>query len=70
MHHINSWISLLLLVTIINTNAQKRDSLNTYYQTGALQPLMAHYEADRGNLLRFYTIQNSPERRDRLKIFY
>ncbi|GAA3934954.1 DUF885 family protein [Chitinophaga oryziterrae] len=31
--------------------------------------LLVHYEADKGSLNRFYTIDNSPERRERLKTF-
>lgn len=31
---------------------------------------MVQFEADRGSLMRFYTIANSPERRERLKQFY
>ncbi|TWV99215.1 DUF885 domain-containing protein [Chitinophaga pinensis] len=32
--------------------------------------LQQHYNADRGSLLRFYRIENAPERRDRFKVFY
>jgi len=40
-------------------------------QAGAQQmtDLLVHYEADKGSLNRFYTIDNSPERRERLKTF-
>jgi uncharacterized protein (DUF885 family) len=40
-------------------------------QAGAQQmtDLLIHYEADKGSLNRFYTIDNSPERRERLKTF-
>jgi uncharacterized protein (DUF885 family) len=31
--------------------------------------LLVHYEADKGSLNRFYVIDNSPERRERLKTF-
>ena len=31
--------------------------------------LLSHYEADKGSLMRFYRIDNSPERTDRLKTF-
>lgn len=60
---------MLLCTALIDINAQQKDSLDTYYQTGKVQPLMAHYDADRGNLARFYVIQNSPERRNRFKAF-
>lgn len=38
-------------------NASKND--------GTIQNLMAHYDADRGSLRRFYVIENSPERNSR-----
>jgi uncharacterized protein (DUF885 family) len=31
--------------------------------------LQQHYDADKGSLLRFYRIENAPERRERLKVF-
>jgi uncharacterized protein (DUF885 family) len=31
--------------------------------------LLSHYDADKGSLMRFYRIENSPERRERLKTF-
>lgn len=33
-------------------------------------PLLVQYRADRGSLERFYFVQNSPERRERFKLFY
>jgi hypothetical protein len=33
-------------------------------------PLIISYRADRGSLERFYTVANSPERRERFKAFY
>ncbi len=49
--------------------AQSGKASDTYYQTSDVQPLMQQYEADRGSLTRFYTIPNSPERRNRLVNF-
>ena len=49
--------------------AQLREPTDTYYQTGKVQPIMANYEADRGNLSRFYVIAGSPERRERFQTF-
>ncbi|MBS1580311.1 MAG: DUF885 family protein [Bacteroidetes bacterium] len=46
--------------------AQNGKSSDTYYHTSEVEPLMATYNADKGNLTRFYTITNSPERRERL----
>ncbi|THU34174.1 DUF885 domain-containing protein [Niastella caeni] len=37
-----------------------------YLQTSEVNNLMVQYEADRGSLSRFYFVENSPERRDRL----
>ena len=35
-----------------------------------LRPMIERYAADRGNLLRFYNVNASPERRERLRRFY
>ena len=59
----------LLLGTLHTGHAQMKDPLDTYYQTSEVQPLMAMYEADKGSLSRFYTIINSPERRERFQRF-
>ncbi|MBS1627312.1 MAG: DUF885 family protein [Bacteroidetes bacterium] len=56
-------ICSLLFQTAIAQNGKPSD---TYYYTSEVQPLMATYSADKGNLTRFYTITNSPERRERL----
>jgi uncharacterized protein (DUF885 family) len=37
-----------------------------YQQTSEVNNLMVQYEADRGSLNRFYFVENSPERRERL----
>src|SRR5688572_11571398 len=39
-------------------------------QVTELAPLIIRFDADEGSLTRFYTIQNSPERRERLRTFY
>jgi len=39
-------------------------------QVTEVAPLMIQFRADEGSLKRFYTIQNSPERRQRLTAFY
>ncbi len=56
--------SLLLFVSF-QTLSQK--AFDTYYQTNEVQPILVNYEADKGGLTRFYTIANSPERRERFK---
>lgn len=37
------------------------------YETSAVHPLLVQFEADRGSLSRFYTVDNSPERRERFR---
>jgi len=39
-------------------------------QTSEVHNLMINFEADRGSLSRFYFVVGSPERRERMKIFY
>ncbi len=58
-------IAIPILLSITGTQAQNQPTNELYYYTGKVQPLMAGYEADRGNLTRFYVIANSPERRQR-----
>jgi uncharacterized protein (DUF885 family) len=60
--------ALLSTLTLVSS-AQTRKDTDTYYQTSDVEPLMAQYDADRGSLTRFYTIINSPERRERFKKF-
>lgn len=50
------------------TNLSAQSSL--LLQTSEVHNLLVNYEADRGSLYRFYTITNSPERRERFKTFY
>ena len=59
---------ILSIVLFISIQAQAQKAFDTYYQTNEVQPLLVNYEADKGNLTRFYTIINSPERRERFKI--
>lgn len=58
---------ILLFLFVSNLHAQNRAATDIYYQTGKVQPFMANYEEDRGLLLRFYVIANSPERRVRME---
>jgi uncharacterized protein (DUF885 family) len=57
---------ILSYSTILGQSGKPTD---TYYQTSDVQPLMVQYEADKGSLTRFYTVDNSPERRTRLISF-
>lgn len=60
---------ILLLVLLLckhdKVAAQQDTDLSSYYQTSDVQPLIQHYNADKGSLTRFYTIINAPERRER-----
>jgi len=42
---------------------------NLLIQTSEVHHLLQNYESDRGSLMRFYTVNSSPERRERLKKF-
>src|SRR4051794_20905110 len=56
----------LLLITILHAHAQPEKVAPLYEQTSEVNNIMVQYQADYGNLSRFYVIQNSPERRERL----
>lgn len=58
-----------LILSFSTISGQSVKSTDSYYQTSDVQPIMQHYEADKGSLTRFYTISNSPERRIRLIAF-
>lgn len=58
---------ILLLTVSCEVAAQSSDH---YLQTSEVDHLLVNYEADKGSLTRFYTVTNSPERRQRLKQFY
>ncbi len=48
--------------------AQTKNNQGLLAQTSEVHPLMVEFEADKGSLTRFYTISNSPERRQRLEL--
>jgi uncharacterized protein (DUF885 family) len=50
------------MLSALSTTAQSV----LYQQNSEVNNLMVQYEADRGSLNRFYFVENSPERRDRL----
>lgn len=50
----------------IGTYAQPANIADLYDQTSEVNNIMVQYKADYGNLSRFYVIENSPERRERL----
>jgi len=55
-----------LLLTALQVNAQTENVNDLYQQTSEVNNVMVQYNADNGNLVRFYTVENSPERRARL----
>lgn len=57
----------LMLSTSAIVLAQPAPLSSLYKQTSDVHHLMANYAADRGSLIRFYVIENSPERRQRLE---
>lgn len=61
------FFSAVLVFVCGSIEAQTRSSLDNYYQSSELLPLITNYDADKGNLTRFYTIINSPERRERFQ---
>ncbi len=65
MKFLKSILYVLILVSFFkDTFAQSEPSVTEVY------PLIVQFRADRGSLERFYFVQNSPERRERFKIFY
>lgn len=62
--------SLLLTVSSTAVLAQPAPVTGLYRQTSDVHYLLTQYDADWGSLSRFYTIQNSPERRERFKTFH
>ena len=57
-------ISVFIILT--STRAQPVKVPALYEQTSEVNNVMVQFYADYGNLSRFYVIQNSPERRERL----
>ncbi|MFD1144662.1 DUF885 family protein [Larkinella insperata] len=61
---------LSLLLTAFSTIVLAQPAPGLYRQTSDVHHLLTQYEADWGSLRRFYTVENSPERRERFKMFY
>ncbi|RRB04719.1 DUF885 family protein [Larkinella rosea] len=62
--------SLLFAVGSPAVFAQPAPAQALYRQTSDVHHLLTNYEADWGSLSRFYTIANSPERRERFRTFF
>ncbi|GAB3931240.1 DUF885 family protein [Larkinella terrae] len=61
---------LLFLLLIITGSVLAQPVNGLYRQTSDVHHLLTNYEADWGSLSRFYTIENSPERRERFRTFF
>ena len=59
-------LTLCLFSTICISYAQPEQTPGLYQQTSEVNNIMVRYDADWGNLSRFYVIENSPEHRQRL----
>lgn len=64
MKAFKSLLCFFILITLCNCSFAQNESVTEVYS------LIVQLRADRGSLERFYFIQNSPERRERLKAFY
>ncbi|MEK6482093.1 DUF885 family protein [Catalinimonas sp. 4WD22] len=62
-------ITLLLLLSLLSlpVSAQNINAENLYHQTSEINNLMVPYQSDYGILSRFYNINTSPERINRLQ---
>jgi hypothetical protein len=63
MNPLRKFSLCLLLGTLVYFSCQAQPITDVY-------PLIINYRADRGSLERFYFVSNSPERRERFKVFY
>ena len=65
------FLSVLLIYTILPETASAQTSPEgVTSQVTEVAPLIIQFRADEGSLKRFYFIENSPERRERLTVFY
>lgn len=60
----------ILLFTLFLLGSRLIFGQSSVAQTSEVADLMIHHEADLGSLSRFYTVINSPERRERLQKHY
>lgn len=64
--YLTLFCSFLCFITSQILYAQPQKVASIYEQTSEVNNVMVQFHADYGNLERFYIIQNSPERRERL----
>lgn len=61
-------VSAVLTLSGLSAAYAQPSPINSLYkQTSEVHHLMTNYAADRGSLTRFYVVENSPERRQRLE---
>lgn len=60
-------VFIVVIFFSIQAFTQNGKITDAYYHTSEIQSLIVAYDADKGNLNRFYVIANSPERRERLQ---
>ena len=63
-------IFYLLCLSLIGFTSFAQQQTDLLLQTSEVNNLMVNFEADLGSLERFYFVNNSPERRERMKTFY
>ncbi len=63
-------VTLLILSSLFQLACAQAIPESLASQVTEVAPLIIQFHADEGSLRRFYVIQNSPERRERLKQFY
>ena len=59
--------NILLLCLVFSTTTLWAQTNALYQQTSEVNNIMVQYDADRGSLSRFYAVESSPERCQRLK---
>ncbi len=62
--------TLLFSFTFAIVSGAMAQSTDLLLQTSEVHNLLTHYEADLGSLERFYFVNNSPERRERMRSFF
>ncbi len=67
MKNISTLLLSFTFAIVFGAMAQSTDLL---LQTSEVHNLLTHYEADLGSLERFYFVNNSPERRERMRSFF
>ena len=71
MHPLRSFLRYLLgSLCLLTISLRAQVPTDLYLQTSDVNDLLTHYKADRGNLRRFYFVDNSPEARERFRVLH